>query len=68
MHSEFTRKLNPEALRKITDLIPEEWLQWEDGSLKPDDIKEVYFQFLSTRLTNSELFLKQAQDARKTLI
>ncbi|MCL9808050.1 HipA family kinase [Flavobacterium luminosum] len=68
VHSEFTQKLNPDVLRKIVNLIPEEWLQWEDGSLKPDEIKEVYFQFLSTRLTNAELFLKQAQDARKTLI
>ena len=32
------------------------------------EIKEVYFQFLSIRLANAEIFLKQAQDARTTLI
>ena len=30
--------------------------------------KNVYFQFLTIRLQHAELFLKQAQDARKTFI
>ena len=67
-HQEFTSKLNDTILREIVNQIPDDWLLWEDGSILPNEIKEVYFQFLSIRLANSELFLKEAQDARKTLI
>lgn len=67
-HSEFTTKLNDVIINEIVNQIPEDWLQWEDGSISPDEIKDVYCQFLSTRLSNAEVFLKQAQDARKTLI
>lgn len=67
-HQEFTSKLNEEVLRKIVALIPEDWLLWEDHSITPESIRNVYFQFLTTRLQNANLFLKQAQDARKTLI
>lgn len=67
-HAEFTSKLNPEILREIVNQIPEDWLHWEDHALSPEEIREVYFQFLSIRLANADIFLKQAQDARKTLI
>ena len=45
-----------------------ETMQWEDGKITPEEIKEVYFQFLSIRLSNANIFIKQAQDARTTLI
>ncbi len=67
-HTEFTNKLNDSILKNIVDRIPEDWLQWEDNELTPEEIKSVYFQFLSIRLKNASIFLKQAQDARKTLI
>ncbi|MGC4040488.1 MAG: aminotransferase class I and II [Flavobacterium sp.] len=67
-HAEFISKLNPEILREIVNQIPENWLHWEDRDISPNEIKEVYFQFLSIRLANADVFLKQAQDARKTLI
>ena len=67
-HKEFCSKLNETILKEIVHQIPEDWLQWEDQKISPDEIKSVYFQFLSKRLANAELFLKQAQDARKTLI
>ena len=68
MHQEFTSKLNDTLLREIVNQIPEDWLLWEGDVGSPSEIKEVYFQFLSLRLKHAELFLKQAQDARKTLI
>src|SRR5690606_20987077 len=67
-HQLFTSKLNAQILKEIVNQIPEDWLQWEDQSITSDEIKEIYFQFLSIRLQNAELFLNQAQDARKTLI
>ena len=55
-------------LKEIVNQIPEDWLHWEETDLSPDAIKDVYFQFLSIRLANADVFLKQAQDARTTLI
>lgn len=65
---EFTAKLNDTILKEIVNGIPQEWLSWEDKDITSDQIKEVYFQFLSNRLANADVFLKQAQDARTTLI
>ncbi|MGV3695649.1 HipA family kinase [Flavobacterium sp.] len=68
VHAEFTTKLTDTVLRDIVNEIPEDWLHWEDRDLLPEEIKEVYFQFLSIRLANAMVFLKQAQDARTALI
>lgn len=65
---EFTTKLNDSIIREIVNQIPEDWLLWEDQAITPTEIKEVYFQFLSIRLANANVFLKQAQDVRTTLI
>lgn len=67
-HDEFTSKLNDAILKEIISQIPEGWLNWEDREISPEAIKEIYFQFLSNRLANATLFLKQAQDARTTLL
>ncbi|WP_298392818.1 HipA family kinase [Flavobacterium sp.] len=67
-HLKFTSQLNDSILKEIVNQIPDDWLQWENGAIAPEEIKEVYFQFLSIRLANANIFLKQAQDARKTLI
>ncbi|MFL9830469.1 HipA family kinase [Flavobacterium sp. ST-87] len=67
-HETCSAKLNDSILEEIVNQIPEDWLQWEDQTISPTEIKAIYFQFLSLRLQNAEIFLKQAQDARKTLI
>lgn len=67
-HSQYSNLLNDGILKEIVNQIPEDWLQWEDQSISPEEIKNIYFQFLSLRLKNAEIFLKQAQDARTTLI
>lgn len=56
--------LNESFFRELVNLIPEDWLQWNDVSESPEEIREVYYNFLCTRLENSPLFLKEAQDAR----
>lgn len=61
---DFKEKLNPEILRAIVNLIPDDWLKWRDTELSPAELREVYFQFLSIRLENSEIFVKAAEDAR----
>lgn len=66
--AEFKTILSAEALKSIVNLIPEEWLEWEDSDETPEALREVYLQFLLTRLNHSEIFINEAQNARKTLI
>lgn len=56
--------LNEEIFREIVNLIPEEWLQWDDVDENPEEIREVYFQFMKTRLEHSEIFVNEAKNAR----
>jgi hypothetical protein len=64
----FKKILTDEILQSIVNLIPTEWLQWEDTDESPEALREVYFQFLSIRLNHSEIFINEAQNARETLI
>jgi hypothetical protein len=66
--SEFKKILADDILKSITHLIPDEWLHWEDNEQSPDEIREVYFNFLKTRRNNSHIFVKQAEDARETAV
>ncbi|RWX01438.1 HipA family kinase [Flavobacterium cerinum] len=66
--TEFKVLLTEEKIRSIVALLPDEWLQWEELELSPDEIREVYTKFFLTRLANSGIFIKQANDARQALI
>lgn len=60
--------LTEEKIREIVALIPDEWLLWDDNRDSPEDLREVYVQFLLLRKSHSEIFIKEAQNARETLI
>lgn len=62
--AEFKALLSHEILEEIVNTIPLEWLQWEDTDEKPETLRNVYLQFLQTRLNHSEIFVNQAQNAR----
>jgi hypothetical protein len=62
--AEFKAILTPEILEEIVNTIPVDWLQWEDTDETPEGLRNVYSQFLKTRLENSEIFVNQAQNAR----
>jgi len=62
--AEFKAILTPEILEEIVNTIPLDWLQWEDADEMPENLRNVYLQFLKTRLENSEIFVNQAQNAR----
>lgn len=64
----FRSILTPTTLQAIVQLIPLEWLQWEDTEESPEAIREVYYKFLTTRLNHSEIFINEAQNAREALI
>lgn len=60
--------LTDDVLQHMVNLIPDTWLDWEGYEESPNALRQVYFQFLSTRLTHADLFTKTAQDARQTLV
>ena len=62
--TEFKALLTNEILEEIVNTIPLEWLQWEDTDETPESLRNIYLQFLQTRLINSEIFVNQAQNAR----
>jgi hypothetical protein len=64
----FRKLLTKEILQDIVNYIPEDWLHWDDSEQTPDEIRDVYFQFLWTRLNHSEIFINEAQNAREKLI
>ena len=66
--TEFETLLTEQKIRFITNLIPDDWLVWEGLDQTPAQIREVYTQFLLVRLANSQVFIKQANDARQALI
>lgn len=64
----FRKLLTEEKLRSIVNLIPDEWLQWEESDQSPAQLREVYLLFLVSRLHHSELFTTQANNARNASI
>lgn len=64
----FKKLLTEDIIHEIVNYIPEDWLQWEDTEQTPEEIRNVYFQFLWTRLNHSEIFINEAQNAREKLI
>lgn len=60
--------LTDEKIQQVVALIPDDWLHWEDTHETPEEIRDIYTRFLTERLAHSEIFIKEAQNARKALI
>lgn len=58
--------ITPRTLNKIVDLIPDEWLQNDEGKTA-EEIKEGYKTFLKKRLSNSTIFVDKAEEERQKL-
>ncbi|WP_316829504.1 HipA family kinase [Pedobacter aquatilis] len=65
---EFRAILKPEHFLSIVSLIPDVWLEGETVFETKEQHRLAYARFLQIRFENSEIFLKQAQHARETLI
>jgi hypothetical protein len=68
VNAAFRSLLHDERIRHIVSMIPDEWLVADAPFASPDQHREAYFQFLATRVSHSEIFLKEAQHARKSII
>lgn len=60
--------IDDKVIRDIIQLIPEEWLIWESQDGTPEQIREVYYNFLVQRLNYSDHFTKEAQNAAEAHI
>lgn len=60
--------LTPECIENIISIIPDNWLTADTPDLSAAEKRQVYQQFLNTRIADSAIFLKDALHARQTLI
>ena len=66
--AEFRQLLTSDKIRDIVNTVPDDWLNWTEGTETPQDLREVYIQFLEERMKHFETFVNEAQNARKALI
>ena len=66
--AEYRSILTPERIRAIVALVPEEWLTTDLEEASVAERRQVYTDFLITRIASSSIFVKEAQHARKILI
>jgi hypothetical protein len=57
-----------DQVNTLIEAIPDEWLLASRDVETAAEARSVYEKFLSFRLENSDVFVKEAQDARQTLI
>lgn len=60
--------ITADRIRDIVSLIPDEWLALNAEINSPDEGRDVYTRFLTTRLQSSHLFLNEALHARASLV
>lgn len=63
----FKNILTNQVIDGIVNLIPGGWLK-DHPEDDPEERRKVYAGFLKTRISNSEIFIKEAQHARASLI
>ena len=68
VNAAFKAILTPEKIRAIVSLIPDDWLIRDNTFESIEAHRDVYAKFLELRLANSEIFVKEAQNAREALI
>ena len=65
---EFREILTTDVIRTIVNLIPDIWVKEGFEDAPANEVREVYYQFLTSRLSASAIFVKEAQHARESLI
>ena len=64
----FSSLLNPQLLKDIVALVPDEWLLIDSPFNTAEEHREAYTNFLITRLAHAEIFVNEAIHARETVI
>jgi len=66
--TEFKAILTNDFIRAVVNLIPEDWLTDASTEDTAEQRREVYYQFLTSRIAASSTFTTEAQHARASLI
>lgn len=66
--AEMHSRLTPEFFRRVVDTIPDQWLVSDDSRYTPDELRNIYFTFLDTRLRESRIFVEHANEARRNAL
>lgn len=64
VHEELKQVVTPDFLYALIRLLPDEWLTWDERELAPEQIRFIYYTFLTDRLTHAQAFVQHAIDAR----
>jgi hypothetical protein len=65
---ELRQEITAKSIQSIVSLVPDEWLVDGLPGESPADMRQVYIQFLLTRIESSQIFVKEALHARNALI
>ncbi|MET4139349.1 hypothetical protein ABIB30_001721 [Pedobacter sp. UYP1] len=68
VNAEFRSMITKELIHAIVNLIPTEWLCEEQTFSSAEEHRNAYARFLELRIAKSEIFVKEAQNARQSLI
>ena len=60
--------ITPRTLGKIVDLLPDDWLVEEGSDRTTEEARDYYRRFLTERLANSSVFVRQAIKERENLL
>ena len=63
---EFTEKISGNVLREIVAAVPDPWLETEGSQI--EERRRIYVEYLKRRLAHSDIFLEEAERARKNLV
>jgi hypothetical protein len=64
----FATLLTSSVIRSVVSLVPDDWLTDEPSEITAEEKRDVYINFLTSRLAHSPNFVKEAQHAREALI
>jgi len=65
---EFCATLTPELINDVVNLIPNEWLSDYSVLDSPEERRQVYAQFIETRVKMIDYVIKEIENARKSTI
>jgi len=61
---EIKASIHRDLITDIVSLIPEDWLQDESTALTPSEMRRAYIEILCDKLSNIDLLVKEATDAK----
>lgn len=67
-HEFMLSRITPTLIQNVVNALPDDWLHNVQVDLSANEVREVYKQFLTIRLTHSSTFLNAALHAREQLI